>query len=326
METDKVFLALGFASFLTSAMVVSSLILFVLFLINYNILVHLKSVQNHRRQEMGLPPVPRSWIYEYILNYDDTENYRWAHHFPQRYPQRGYPFAGARVTPWMRQHYRPNYNEETPALRRFGEVFYNDIMNDLGNAGPAPNHSFEIHNGDPRHEHAAGRQDLLEEHMPEWADPGNTQVSILNGSVAVPPESTSRLSSSEPSVQSGTSSSDSVVSEKSALERELENHPETHADEKPQDQDVNVRTDPPDRNGLSLRHCVNFEENEQDAKNEEPEDVCCICRERPKSHMFVPCGHKAVCHGCAAELSKRRLARCPICREEIKSCHRIFSA
>lgn len=40
--------------------------------------------------------------------------------------------------------------------------------------------------------------------------------------------------------------------------------------------------------------------------------------------LQVPCGHRALCIGCAE--SARRSRHCPICRTQILSCVRVFDA
>lgn len=41
---------------------------------------------------------------------------------------------------------------------------------------------------------------------------------------------------------------------------------------------------------------------------------CCVCFDQPIDTGLEPCGHVALCHGCAARLQPRR---CPLCRTEI---------
>jgi len=40
---------------------------------------------------------------------------------------------------------------------------------------------------------------------------------------------------------------------------------------------------------------------------------CVVCLEQPMTHLFMPCGHKCVCEGCADEVVKGQDPRCPIC-------------
>ena len=48
-----------------------------------------------------------------------------------------------------------------------------------------------------------------------------------------------------------------------------------------------------------------------------PEKVCLVCTdERKKVAALVPCGHNAVCFGCAEKM-KQQGHPCPICRQPI---------
>lgn len=54
-----------------------------------------------------------------------------------------------------------------------------------------------------------------------------------------------------------------------------------------------------------------------DPVNDEPaapgeECVVCLCNAR--SHVLIPCGHMAVCGGCAGEVRRGRMGTCPVCR------------
>ena len=40
--------------------------------------------------------------------------------------------------------------------------------------------------------------------------------------------------------------------------------------------------------------------------------TCCICLERPPTHVVVPCGHKCLCATCSHSLK-----RCPLCRTKV---------
>jgi hypothetical protein len=53
------------------------------------------------------------------------------------------------------------------------------------------------------------------------------------------------------------------------------------------------------------------------------ENVCCVCMDKRKDAVCVPCGHKAMCLECA-EMLKARERRCPVCRQEIGSIVRVF--
>lgn len=51
-----------------------------------------------------------------------------------------------------------------------------------------------------------------------------------------------------------------------------------------------------------------------------PDDHCCICLQRKKTHAFAPCYHMCTCEQCCS-----RLNSCPICRTVVISRHRIYT-
>lgn len=48
--------------------------------------------------------------------------------------------------------------------------------------------------------------------------------------------------------------------------------------------------------------------------------VCCICRDREKTHAPYPCFHMCMCEGCSEQVET-----CPLCRCPVGSVHRIFT-
>ena len=50
-----------------------------------------------------------------------------------------------------------------------------------------------------------------------------------------------------------------------------------------------------------------------------PSSQCCICFTLDRHYAFAPCYHLCVCRECAYRLDK-----CPICRSEVTSIHRIY--
>ena len=52
--------------------------------------------------------------------------------------------------------------------------------------------------------------------------------------------------------------------------------------------------------------------------------ACCICTEQRPDHMLVPCHHLALCGTCAPGLAARRMARCPLCQQQISECIRVY--
>jgi len=59
---------------------------------------------------------------------------------------------------------------------------------------------------------------------------------------------------------------------------------------------------------------------------EEDEDLMCVvCLASPKTHAFVPCGHRCVCGPCAKELCPDDRGTCPVCRAEAQHVIHIFT-
>ncbi len=50
---------------------------------------------------------------------------------------------------------------------------------------------------------------------------------------------------------------------------------------------------------------------------------CSICLDAPRDAVLLPCGHAALCMGCAANVM-RAGRRCPICRAAVASHHKLF--
>ncbi|KAL5245907.1 hypothetical protein ACI65C_013315 [Semiaphis heraclei] len=51
------------------------------------------------------------------------------------------------------------------------------------------------------------------------------------------------------------------------------------------------------------------------------EDICVICRDSPRTHALVPCGHKVLCFDCVSRLD---FERCPICNNNFTLAIRIW--
>jgi hypothetical protein len=45
--------------------------------------------------------------------------------------------------------------------------------------------------------------------------------------------------------------------------------------------------------------------------------TCCICLDKPPTHLFAPCLHKCICDGCARRAGSKKLEACPICRTAV---------
>lgn len=61
---------------------------------------------------------------------------------------------------------------------------------------------------------------------------------------------------------------------------------------------------------------------------DDDERLCVVCLAAPKSHAFVPCGHRCTCGSCARGLLKaagRGAASCPICRTTVREAIQIFT-
>ena len=52
---------------------------------------------------------------------------------------------------------------------------------------------------------------------------------------------------------------------------------------------------------------------------------CSICLARPKEILFQPCGHVCACQDCANEILIDGGPKiCPICRQNVESCQRVY--
>jgi hypothetical protein len=56
----------------------------------------------------------------------------------------------------------------------------------------------------------------------------------------------------------------------------------------------------------------------------EPGKECAVCLSAPRDHAFVPCGHRCVCGSCGLLIMSRPCAACPMCREPLRGCFRIW--
>ena len=65
------------------------------------------------------------------------------------------------------------------------------------------------------------------------------------------------------------------------------------------------------------------EERRRRESEAETDAACCICLSAPKSHAAVPCGHRALCSGCAAD-KRLRGQPCPTCRGGVEKWMRIW--
>ena len=52
-------------------------------------------------------------------------------------------------------------------------------------------------------------------------------------------------------------------------------------------------------------------------------ELCSICLDTPRSHVFTPCGHMTACGACAVRFRKQP---CPICRTKVQATVKLFKA
>ncbi|CAM6033448.1 unnamed protein product [Sphagnum compactum] len=56
------------------------------------------------------------------------------------------------------------------------------------------------------------------------------------------------------------------------------------------------------------------------------EQLCTVCLDAPKDSFFDPCGHRCTCYTCGMRIQNGDIARCPICRENVRAVHRIYDS
>ncbi|KAL6054287.1 Mitochondrial ubiquitin ligase activator of NFKB 1 [Balamuthia mandrillaris] len=59
----------------------------------------------------------------------------------------------------------------------------------------------------------------------------------------------------------------------------------------------------------------------EELARQERKNVCVVCMDQSRSHLFLPCGHLATCHQCSL-----RLSLCPVCRTAIREMIQVFYA
>jgi hypothetical protein len=65
---------------------------------------------------------------------------------------------------------------------------------------------------------------------------------------------------------------------------------------------------------------IGFQQNDIPATDEKISLNCSICDENQRSTIFLPCGHSLCCWSCSVKIDKK----CPNCRHEIDTVHKIF--
>mmetsp|Transcript_88148 Transcript_88148/g.221898 ORF Transcript_88148/g.221898 Transcript_88148/m.221898 type:complete len:558 (+) Transcript_88148:54-1727(+) len=61
--------------------------------------------------------------------------------------------------------------------------------------------------------------------------------------------------------------------------------------------------------------------------DDEDDNICIVCMAEPKSHAFIPCGHRCVCMNCSAgilEARRQTSVACPMCRAPTTGSIQIF--
>ena len=56
--------------------------------------------------------------------------------------------------------------------------------------------------------------------------------------------------------------------------------------------------------------------------NKKIPESCCVCLDRPKTHVFVPCGHLCICSDCSSKLNSDN---CPICQTSYEYCIKTYT-
>ena len=51
---------------------------------------------------------------------------------------------------------------------------------------------------------------------------------------------------------------------------------------------------------------------------------CCVCLEKTRNTVLVPCHHMCLCESCAEDIMKNLKASCPLCRAEVQKTIKIF--
>ena len=54
--------------------------------------------------------------------------------------------------------------------------------------------------------------------------------------------------------------------------------------------------------------------------------TCIICQSKPNSHLYVPCGHRCVCIGCATRWDEQGSGTCPMCATPYEDFLRVYDA
>ena len=60
----------------------------------------------------------------------------------------------------------------------------------------------------------------------------------------------------------------------------------------------------------------------RDEGNDE-DNTCVVCFSEPRTHAFIPCGHKCICEACGKKVMKKDQL-CPMCRDPASQIFKIF--
>lgn len=63
---------------------------------------------------------------------------------------------------------------------------------------------------------------------------------------------------------------------------------------------------------------------EAERERHDEETYCGVCLEAPRNALVAPCGHIAMCFGCAVHIRKGKNPICPYCREKVEAVFKAF--
>lgn len=64
--------------------------------------------------------------------------------------------------------------------------------------------------------------------------------------------------------------------------------------------------------------------NKSNSSVDDDRNMCVICMDGRRSHIFTSCGHKCVCEACAVGLERSQQKACPMCRMVTTSIVKVF--
>jgi len=75
----------------------------------------------------------------------------------------------------------------------------------------------------------------------------------------------------------------------------------------------------------ALQPSVGAPQEAKTSENDDEDAMCVVCMASPKTHAFVPCGHRCVCKDCGDAVVRGADAACPICRSASNCVMQIFT-